>query len=174
MTKQILCSILIFLCIVPFSGSALPVSQASENASQDRPNLPSFSLTSLSGHTFTEKDLVGKTTLIVFWASWCGTCHEELPKIRMLQEKWAGRPFQVLAIGFRDTEQNISRYVEEHPGVFSFPVFYDKSDTVSARFGAIATPTLFLFDKEGKLVVPYRGGGLLEHPQFQKILAELL
>jgi thiol-disulfide isomerase/thioredoxin len=168
--KNVIYLIFVLSLSLPFATDAV----LTANAQEDRPSVPDFSFTTADGKHFTQKEMIGKATLVVFWASWCGTCHQELPKVRQLQEKWADKPFQVISIGFRDTEQNIRRYVKEHPDVFSFPVFYDKGDTVSAQFGAMSTPTLFLFDKEGKLVVPYRGGGLLDHPQFQKILAELL
>ncbi len=140
----------------------------------ERQSVPAFHLTSLEGKTFTEKEMIGKATLVVFWASWCGTCQKELPKIHQLQKELSDRPFQVIAIGFSDTQQNIEGYVKKHPDTFSFPVFYDQGDQVAGRFGAMATPTLFLFDQEGKLVVPYRGGGLLEHPEFYKTLEKLL
>ncbi len=162
---KIICLIFTFSLLTPFVADSLAA---------EKPISPPFTLTSMQGKPFTERDLLGKTTLIVFWASWCGTCQHELPKIQRLQEKLADRPFQVLAIGFRDSEENINHYVKSHPDVFSFPVFYDKGDEVSARFGAMATPTLFLFDEEGRLVVPYRGGGLLEHPKFNGILEALL
>ncbi len=168
--KTVVCFILLLSFWLPSATNAV----SAPDTQEERPGVPAFRLIAADGKEFTQKDMLGKTTLLIFWASWCGTCHQELPKLRRLQEKWADRPFQVIAIGFRDSEQNISRYVKNHPDVFSFPVFYDKGDTVSARFGAMTTPTLFLFDKEGKLVVPYRGGGLLEHPQFQKILTGLL
>ncbi len=158
---------LILLFVMIFSPRVI-------NAEEERPSVPPFQMTSLTGQTFSEKEMLGKATLVVFWASWCGTCHEELPKIHELQKALADRPFQVLAIGFRDSNKNIQAYVEQHSGIFSFPVFYDQGDQVAGRFGAMATPTLFLFDQEGKLVVPYRGGGLLDHPQFYKTLEALL
>lgn len=136
--------------------------------------IPLFELVSLDGEVLTQEDLEGKVTLFVFWASWCGVCRNELPKINQLNEKMAGKAFQIVAVGFRDSEENISRYVKMHPKHFSYPVYYDKEDQVSSQFGAMATPTLFLFDKKGELVIPYRGGGLLEHPEFQKILKELV
>ncbi len=140
----------------------------------DRAKSPPFELTSLSGKSFTEKDLLGKTTLLVFWASWCDVCKHELPKAGLLHEKLGERSFQVIGIGFGDSEQSIREYVKSHPDVFSFPVLYDTGDQVASRFGTQVTPTFFLFDKEGQLIVPYRGGGLFEHPQFRKILSELL
>ncbi|MFQ5949593.1 MAG: TlpA family protein disulfide reductase [Nitrospiria bacterium] len=143
-------------------------------ADETRPKAPPFELVSLDGKKMTQEDLIGKATLMVFWASWCGTCQSELPKIHLLQEKMKGRPFQVIAIGFKDSRTNILRYVDSHQEVFSFPVFYDTRNRVAARFGARVTPTLFLFDKNGALAVPYRGGGLLDHPKFQKVLESLL
>lgn len=138
------------------------------------PKPPSFELFSLDGKTFTEKELIGKTTLVVFWASWCDVCQQELPKVHDLREKLKGKPFQVIAIGFRDTEENIRGYVKSHSTLFNFPVLYDAGDRVATRFGAHVTPTLFLLNKKGELVVPYRGGGLLENPRFNEVLQESL
>lgn len=135
---------------------------------------PSFALTTLDGKTFTQDDLSGKVTLVVFWASWCGTCQKELPKVRDLQEKMKGKPFQTVAIGFKDSEENIREYVRSHRNVFPFPVLYDAGDRVASRFGANFTPTLFLLDQNGELVIPYSGPGLLEHPRFHAALERLL
>ena len=138
------------------------------------PKSPPFALLSLDGQRFTQNDLIGKATLVIFWASWCGTCQHELPEAHRLQEKMAGQPFQIISIGFRDSETNIRAYVRTHPQVFSFPVFFDKKDRVSESFGARVTPTLFLFNKAGELVVRYRGGGMFEHPKFKETLEALL
>ncbi|MFQ5598664.1 MAG: TlpA family protein disulfide reductase [Nitrospiria bacterium] len=138
------------------------------------PKVPSFELVSLDGKRITQEDMIGKVTLVIFWASWCGTCQHELPKVHRLQEKMAGSPFQVIAIGFRDSEANIRGYARSHPNIFSFPVFFDKKDRVAAVFGASVTPTLFLFDKQGELAVRYRGGGMFSHPKFKETLEALL
>ncbi|MFQ5543884.1 MAG: TlpA family protein disulfide reductase [Nitrospiria bacterium] len=142
-------------------------------ASTGKPNVPPFKLTSLEGKSFTQEDLIGKVSLIIFWASWCHVCQEELPKAHQLHEAMKGKPFQILSIGFGDSKSKIQRYVKSHPDVFSFPVLYDVDNRVSAAFGARVTPTLFLFNQHGQLVVPFRGGGLFEHPKFQKILTDL-
>lgn len=165
MKKATLFLIIFLSAVVPFGGLG---------ADEARQKAPRFELVSLKGETITQKNLIGKATLLVFWASWCGTCQGELPKIARLQEKLEGKPFQVLAIGFKDTRKNIRRYVSAHPEVFPFPVLYDSRDEVSRSFGARVTPTLFLFDKKGELVVRFQGGGLLDHPQFEKVLQDLL
>ncbi len=138
------------------------------------PKVPSFELRSLDGNTYTDQHLIGQPTLLMFWASWCQVCQHELPKLHDLQEKMKGKRFQILAIGFADTETNIRDYVTTHPTHFNFPVLYDTDNRVASRFGARSTPTFFLLNKKGEVEIPYRGGGLLEHPQFQTTLSELL
>lgn len=138
------------------------------------PKIPAFELRSLDGKLYTDQDLTGHPTLLVFWASWCTVCQGELPKIHDLQERMKRSGFQVIAVGFADTEANIRGYVKSHPLVFNFPVLYDADDRVAGRFGAHSTPTLFLLNSKGELVIPYRGGGLLETPQFKTELRRLL
>ncbi|MFZ5593899.1 MAG: TlpA family protein disulfide reductase [Pseudomonadota bacterium] len=135
---------------------------------------PAFELISLEGKKFTQENLTGKATLVVFWASSCGTCKKELPKISNLQKKMEKQGFQVLAVGFADAEADIRDYVTSHPDAFNFPVLYDNEDRVATRWGVRGTPTLFLVDKKGNVVITHLGGGLLETPAFHKKLDELL
>lgn len=138
------------------------------------PTVPPFEMVSLDGQHFTQDDMDGKVTLFIFWAPWCGVCRHELPKAHQLYKEMADKDFQIISVGFHDSETNVSEYVKRHPKVFTFPAFYDEKDRVANNFGAQATPTFFLFDKNKTLVVPYRGGGLFDHPQFKKVLNKLL
>ena len=138
------------------------------------PKVPPFELLSLDGKKYTDKDLLDKPTLLIFWASWCGTCQHELPKVHNLKEKLRGKPFQIIAVGFKDSEANIRGYVKSHPDVFNFPVLYDPNDRVATRFRAQFTPTLFLFDKKGELVLHHFSGGFFERRDFQETLQQLL
>lgn len=136
--------------------------------------VPAFELHALDGKTYTDRHLIGQPTLLMFWASWCHVCQDEMPKVRTLQEAMKGKPFRILAIGFADPEANIRDNVAAHPTHFSFSVLYDKNDRVASQFGVRSTPTFFLLNKHGEVVIPYRGGGLVEQPEFQTILNELV
>jgi peroxiredoxin len=110
---------------------------------------PHFDLPALDGKRYTDRYLVGKPTLVVFWASWCPVCQVELPKLHTLFEKVKGRGLQVLAIGFADEEHKIRRYVQSHSAIFDFPVLYDPQDAVAKRFGVVGTPTIYLINRSG-------------------------
>ncbi len=49
--------------------------------------LPDFKLKDLNGKTFTASQLIGKPTLIDFWAINCRGCIVEMPQLNKLKEK---------------------------------------------------------------------------------------
>ena len=113
---------------------------------------PPFELSALDGQRFTEQYLLGRPTLVVFWASWCPVCQVELPKLHALFEDAKDDGLRVLAIGFVDDEENIRNYVRTHTRSFDYPVLYDPGDRVAKRFGVLGTPTIYLINQRGEIV----------------------
>jgi thiol-disulfide isomerase/thioredoxin len=133
---------------------------------------PDFSLTTLDGKTITKESLQGKPTLLMFWASWCGTCQHELPNVKALYEQ-KSKGLQAVAIGFQDDEANIRGYVQAHQSTFVFPVAYDSRNQVATLFRARGTPTFVLLDARGRIVLIHSGGRILQNPAFQNFIATL-
>jgi thiol-disulfide isomerase/thioredoxin len=133
---------------------------------------PDFSLTTLDGKTITKESLQGKPTLLMFWASWCGTCQHELPNVKALYEQ-KSKGLQAVAIGFQDDEANIRGYVQAHQSTFVFPVAYDSRNQVATLFRARGTPTFVLLDARGRIVLVHSGGRILQNPAFQNFIATL-
>jgi thiol-disulfide isomerase/thioredoxin len=59
--------------------------------------LPEFALQDLTGRTFSSAELLGKPTLIDFWAKYCLPCIAEFPQLNKLKEKY-GDKFNFIAI----------------------------------------------------------------------------
>jgi peroxiredoxin len=58
-----------------------------------------FTLKDLNDQKHTLKELRGKEVVqVVFWATWCVPCLEEVPKLRSIQEKYGDRGVQILGI----------------------------------------------------------------------------
>ncbi len=142
-------------------------------ALSSRPMAPDFTLTTLSGKVITNESLAGKPTLLMFWAAWCGVCRREMPNVKALYEEKRGKGLQAVAVGFQDSKSNIADYVKDHADTFIFPVAYDAEDRVSTSFAIRATPTFFLLDKEGRIVLSHVGSGLLQNPDLWKFLETL-
>lgn len=51
---------------------------------------PDFKMTSIDGKEYTLADFKGNFVYIDIWATWCGPCQEELPKLQQLEEAFKG------------------------------------------------------------------------------------
>jgi len=132
---------------------------------------PRFDLPGLDGKRYTESYLLGRPTLVVFWASWCPICQAEFPKLHELFEEARGRGLQVLAIGFSDDEESIRHYVDTHSDIFDFPILYDPKDDVAKRFGVVGTPMIYLVNKRGEIEYTT---WLIEDPALKRKMETLL
>lgn len=78
-------------------------------------DLPTFQLQTLDGKTITEKDLLGKVTVINVWATWCGNCRNELDALNALEANYHNNPDVVfLAIADEDPEK-LTRFLAQRP-----------------------------------------------------------
>lgn len=109
--------------------------------------IPDFELTDLSGKTWRLKELGGKTLLINLWATWCGPCRGELPRLEKFYEKVKERSdIQVLTFDLDEELGMVAPFVKEKG--FTFPVLPAYSTVVSLLDG-FAIPQIWLVDGRG-------------------------
>ena len=114
---------------------------------------PQISLVDPEGKTVQLPDLMtGKPSLLVFWATWCGPCRAEIPRLNEAYRRFSDDGLVVLAInpGIRDSLANTRRYVEHFR--LEYPVYFDPNQATRSTYGLIGTPTIILFDADGKEV----------------------
>lgn len=88
--------------------------------------------------------------LVVFGASWCPSCAEEMAQLLPLYGKWKAKGIEVVFISL-DTEK---KAFQEFTSVFPFisTCDYKKWDTQAAKdYFVFASPTIFLLDNTGKI-----------------------
>jgi len=129
-----------------------------------------FSFKSLSGEVVSKKSLAGQPTLLMFWASWCGVCQGELPKLKALYEEKRGKGLAIVAVGVHDKQSNIINYVANHSETFTFPVAYDFKNEAPESFGIRGVPKFVLLDKDGAIVLTHTGGGFMKDPALMKYI----
>jgi thiol-disulfide isomerase/thioredoxin len=59
---------------------------------------PDFAALDNNGNPVRLSDFRGKVVLINFWASWCGVCKTEKPRLAHMAEELAGDDFKVIAL----------------------------------------------------------------------------
>ncbi|MEO8500641.1 MAG: TlpA disulfide reductase family protein [Vicinamibacteria bacterium] len=116
--------------------------------------IPTVSLTDLSGKPIESKSLLGKMTVVEFWAEWCPPCRGTLAWLAETHRK-IGDSVNVLGIAVESEEANIRSIVLGLK--LPYPIAMG-SPQVALAFGDImAVPTLFVFDRHGKTVNVFYG-----------------
>jgi thiol-disulfide isomerase/thioredoxin len=115
---------------------------------------PAFSLVEMAtGETVNSQDLVGRPTILNFWATWCGPCRSELPDLARLHEQSKGR-YRLMTI--TDEPPGIVKAFLENRRL-DLPVLYDPGGRVARGFGVDAIPMTVLLDGQGLVVHDFVG-----------------
>jgi thiol-disulfide isomerase/thioredoxin len=112
-----------------------------------------FNATGLNGGRIDAGSYRGKVLLVLFWATWCKPCTEDLPQMRELYKLHHAAGFEILGVNLDTAVDPVSGYLKQHK--VSWPQIYEPGglDSSPAReFGIISLPTLFLVDRNGKVV----------------------
>lgn len=109
----------------------------------------------LSGETFSTSELRGKVVLVNFWATYCGTCMQEMPQMVQAYRELAPSGLEIVAVAVRQDDRARVAEVAKH---LPFKVAFDDSGDAARRFGNVRiTPTSFLIDREGNVVERFVG-----------------
>jgi peroxiredoxin len=116
-----------------------------------------FTLTDLSGRQLSSADWKGKVVLVNFWATWCTTCVQEMPKMVDTYRKFAPRGYEMVAVAVQsDHPNNVAAFAQKR--ALPFKVALDGDGDIAKQFGRVRiTPTSFLIDKNGRVLKEYVG-----------------
>jgi peroxiredoxin len=118
---------------------------------------PEVRFATLSGEQFSTSDLRGKVVLVNFWATWCTTCVQEMPRMIDTYRKFAPRGYEMVAVAVQSDHPNsVAAFAQKR--ALPFKVALDGDGNIAKEFGRIRiTPTSFLLDKNGRVLKEYVG-----------------
>jgi peroxiredoxin len=112
-------------------------------------------VTTLDGRTLPISELRGKVTAVNFWATWCGVCIKEMPRMTEAWRKYSPRGYEMVAVAVRDEKEKVSEFAARR--ALPFKVALDAGDAAQ-RFGNVRiTPTTFLIDRDGRVIKRFVG-----------------
>ncbi len=116
---------------------------------------PDFTLKSRDGGNVRLAELRGEVVLVNFWASWCGPCREEMPKLEELHNTYKDLGFTLLGINLDQTEELSKKLLKDIS--VTFPVLFDPENNVSEAYDVESMPSTFLVDKNGNWRFVHKG-----------------
>jgi thiol-disulfide isomerase/thioredoxin len=97
-------------------------------------------------------DLKSNYTVVVFGASWCPTCTQEVPEIAKLYPKWKGQNVEVVFVSLDEDKEAYRNFVKDLP--FLSTCDFKKWDSPIAQdYYVFGTPTMFLLDKKREILL---------------------
>ncbi|MRH99570.1 redoxin domain-containing protein [Kriegella sp. EG-1] len=145
--------------------------QAEKNkATEVGATAPEFSGPTTTGEELALKDVLGKVTLIDFWAAWCKPCRAENPNIVSVYKKYHTKGLNVLGVSLDRNADDWKKAIKDDGLTWNHisNVKYF-NDPIAELYNIRAIPAAFLLDENGIIIAKNLRGPALE----QKI-AELL
>ena len=99
----------------------------------------------------------GNTILLVFWATWCGSCVGELPSLDNLQKDFRKLPFKIIAVSedYQGVEV-VKKYFSENE-IRHLEIFHDYQNNLFRSLSIVGLPTAYLINAEGKVKYIFNG-----------------
>jgi len=107
---------------------------------------PDFNVVAKDGSTLSKAQILGKPTLMVFFASWCPHCNNEAPLLKDLAAKNPDVQVVMVGVGDRETASDIYDFQQKHD--LPFPTYQD-GGKAAAAYGIASYPTVMAVDKGG-------------------------
>ena len=107
----------------------------------------------IQGQSVDIRSYKNRAVLVLFWATWCKPCTEDLPQIKALYQQYRGKGFEILGVNVDATTEQIGPYIKEYQVPWPHLRGEGGLDSPAARhYGIISLPTMFLIDKTGKVI----------------------
>ena len=116
---------------------------------------PDFTVEMLDGSSVTLSALQGKPTLLIFWATWCPPCREELAHLQEGVIDLYGDKINVLPVSRGEKREVVEEYISKMG--YTFAVGLDGEQAAYKLYASNYIPRCFVIGRDG--VVVYSGVG---------------
>ena len=97
-------------------------------------------------------DIKSKYSVVVFGASWCQKCTQELPEIGKLYAKWKAQGVEVVFISLDEDKEQFKSFVSNFPFI-SICDYQKWNSNIVKDYYVFGTPTLYLLNENREILL---------------------
>ncbi len=116
---------------------------------------PAFSGPTPEGNIIALSDVMGKVTLIDFWASWCKPCRLENPNVVRVHNQFKDKGFNIISVSL-DSQQQRAQWIkaieDDQMNWHHISNLKHWQDPIAKEYGVRSIPATFLLDETGRII----------------------
>ncbi len=130
---------------------------------------PNFSAPTPSGEQLALNDVLGKVTIVDFWAAWCRPCREENPNVVNVYKKYHDKGLNILGVSFDRRAEDWKKAIADDGLTWNHVSNVRYFDEIAQLYNVTGIPAMFVLDENGIIVAKNVRG-----PALEAKIAELL
>jgi|GEM_PF-317285 len=112
-------------------------------------NISEWTATQLDGSPVSFASEKGKVSVLVYWATWCSPCVEEISDLIALRNHFSRENVSIIGISVDSEKKDLKPFVEASGINYAIA---RQTPTLEKAFGPVRyIPTMFIIDKEGRV-----------------------
>lgn len=164
---------LLFIVLAPVYGRAQMAADASD-LTKVGDTAPTFDFYISKNQKNNLANYKGKIVMINFFATWCGPCAEELPRVQKdIWDKYKDNPkFALFIFGREEDWDKVLPFKEKNH--YTFLMLPDVDKKIYSKYATQYIPRNVLIDENGKIIYQSIGYEEQEFNKLTKLLAKKL
>ena len=133
---------------------------------------PDFKGTTPNGETLSLKEAMGKVTIIDFWASWCGPCVQQTPKLVSIYNEFHHKGLNIIGVSLDNKETEVmwnTMITERNLNWQHITNYTGWDDPIVKEYGIKGIPEIIVLNSDGIIVARD-----IEYPELRNKIKELL
>ena len=123
---------------------------------------PNFSAPTPGGVELSLNDVLGKATILDFWAAWCKPCRAENPNVVKLYDKYKEKGLSILGVSLDRRAEDWKKAIADDGLEWHHVSNVRYFDEIADLYNVSAIPATFILDENGVIVAKNLRGPELE------------